>query len=75
MQTVTVKMPKRHVALLKDHARARGCSQAAVIRELVEKHLMPRHGLSLHELAKDLCGSVSGSRDLSTRKLKGYGGD
>ncbi len=75
MQTVTVKMPRRQVALLKDHARARGCSQGAVIRELVEKHLTPRRGLSLHDLAQDLCGSVSGPRDLSTRKLKGYGGD
>jgi hypothetical protein len=31
--------------------------------------------LSLHERAKDLCGSVSGPPDLSTRKLIGYGRD
>jgi hypothetical protein len=31
--------------------------------------------LSLHDRAKDLCGSVSGPPDLSTRKLIGYGRD
>jgi hypothetical protein len=29
--------------------------------------------LSLYERTKDLCGSVSGPPDLSTRKLIGYG--
>jgi hypothetical protein len=31
--------------------------------------------LSLHDLAKDFCGSVSGPSDLSTRPLTGYGRD
>jgi hypothetical protein len=31
--------------------------------------------LSLHDRAKDLCGSVSGPPDLSTRPLTGYGQD
>jgi hypothetical protein len=31
--------------------------------------------LSLYDRTKDLCGSVSGSPDLSTRKLTGYGSD
>jgi hypothetical protein len=31
--------------------------------------------LSLYDLTKDLCGSVSGPADLSTRKLTGYGRD
>jgi hypothetical protein len=30
---------------------------------------------SLYERTKDLCGSVSGTADLSTRKLTGYGRD
>lgn len=75
MQTVTLKMPKRHVQLLKDQARTRGCSQSAVIRDLVERHLTPGKRRSLYELAKDLCGSVAGPKDLSTRKLEGYGRD
>jgi len=31
--------------------------------------------ISLYDLSKDLCGSVSGPPDLSTRKLIGYGRD
>jgi hypothetical protein len=31
--------------------------------------------LSLYERTKDLCGSVSGPPDMSTRKLIGYGRD
>jgi len=75
METVTFKMEKRHVQLLKDSARKKGCSQAAVVRELIDNHLDQKSRPSLHDLAKDLCGCFSGSRDLSTRKLKGYGRD
>jgi hypothetical protein len=32
-------------------------------------------GASLHDRMKDLCGVLTGSRDLSTRKLTGYGRD
>jgi hypothetical protein len=31
--------------------------------------------ISLYDLTKDLCGSVHGPKDLSTRKLIGYGRD
>ena len=31
--------------------------------------------LSLYDQTKDLCGSVSGPPDMSTRKLIGYGRD
>jgi hypothetical protein len=31
--------------------------------------------LSLYELSKDLCGSISGPPDMSRRKLVGYGSD
>jgi hypothetical protein len=31
--------------------------------------------ISLYDLSKDLCGSVSGPSDLSTRELTGYGRD
>jgi predicted DNA-binding ribbon-helix-helix protein len=75
METVTVKMERRQLQLLKDIARTRGCSKAAVIRDLVERHLTGKKRPSLHEQAKDLCGSISGPRDLSTRKLTGYGRD
>ena len=76
METVTVKLERRHVELLKRRAKASGRSQGAVIRELIEQHLgEKRKRLSLHDRARDLCGSISGPRDLSTRKLTGYGRD
>jgi predicted DNA-binding protein len=68
-------MEKRQVDLLDNWAKTRGISKAAVVRELIEQHLTRKGRPSLHERAKDLCGSFSGSRDLSTRKLKGYGRD
>jgi hypothetical protein len=75
METVTLKMDRRHVELLKAHAATRGCSQAAVVRELIEAHLDRKTRRSLHDQASDLCGSVDGPQDLSTRQLKGYGRD
>lgn len=72
---MTLKMDRRHVQLLKAHAETRGCSQAAVVRELIDDHLGRKARPSLHDQARDLCGVVNGSKDLSTRKLKGYGRD
>jgi hypothetical protein len=68
-------MDRRHIQMLKDQAEASGRSQAAVVRGLIERHLGRRRRPSLHNQAKDLCGSVSGSRDASARKLRGYGRD
>jgi predicted DNA-binding protein len=75
MQTVTLKMDRQHIALLREQARTLGRSQAAIVRELIEQHLAPKRRLSLYERAKDLCGSVRGPKDLSTRPLTGYGRD
>lgn len=68
-------MDRRHVELLKAHAATRGCSQAAVVRELIEDHLGRLTRSSLYDQARDLCGCVDGPKDLSIRKLKGYGRD
>ncbi|HEY5041777.1 MAG TPA: ribbon-helix-helix protein, CopG family [Verrucomicrobiae bacterium] len=75
METVTLKMDRRHIALLKERAKSLGRSQAAIMRDLIDEHLAPKKRLSLYERAKDLCGSVRGSKDLSTRPLTGYGRD
>ncbi|MEQ1909944.1 MAG: hypothetical protein ABMA15_14035 [Vicinamibacterales bacterium] len=74
METVTLKLDRRHIQRLKDHAAASGRSQAAVVRDLIDRHLGGRTR-SLHDQAKDLCGVINGSKDTSTRSLKGYGGD
>lgn len=74
METVTLKLDRRHVQKLKERAVATGRSQAAVVRELIERHLGGRRR-SLHDQARDLCGTVAAGKDLSTRKPKGYGRD
>ena len=75
METVTLKMDRKHIALLKGQAKALGRSQAAVVRDLIDQHLAPKKRPSLYERAKEFCGSVSGPSDMSTRKLTGYGRD
>ena len=72
METVTLKVDRRHIEMLKQHAEASGRSQAAVIRDLIERHLGRKRRVSLHDQSKDLCGSVSLSKDSATRRLKGY---
>jgi hypothetical protein len=75
METLTMKLEPKQKALLKERANALGRSQGAIIRGLIEEHLGKKQRPSLYEQAKDLCGSVRGSRDLSTKPLAGYGRD
>ncbi len=75
MDTVTLKLERRHVRMLKDQADATGRSQAGVVRDLIERHLVTRKRRSLHDRAADLCGSLSAGRRASSRALKGYGRD
>jgi hypothetical protein len=75
METVTLKMDRKHIALLKEKAKALGRSQGAIVRELIDEHLAAKKRPSLYDLTKDLCGSVRGPKDLSTRPLTGYGRD
>jgi len=75
METITLKLERRHVQMLDARARASRRSKAAIVRELIDRHLGADERSSLHDRARDLCGSVDASRDLSTRKLTGYGRD
>ena len=58
METVTIKMERKHVALLKAQAKVLGRSRAAVVRDLIDQHLAQKKRPSLHDLARDLCGSI-----------------
>ena len=78
METVTLKLERKQVALLRGQAKALKRSQSAIIRDLIDTHLDPKSPHkrpSLYDLTKDLCGSVRGPKDLSTRPLTGYGRD
>jgi hypothetical protein len=74
VETVTLKLDRRHVQKLRARSRATGRSQAAVVRDLIDRHLGAEQP-SLHEQAQDVCGSVDGVKNLSTRRLSGYGRD
>jgi len=73
VEKVTFKMERKQIALLKERAKALGRSQAAIMRDLIDEHLSKKEQPSLYDLTKDLCGSVRGPKDLSTRRLTGYG--
>jgi hypothetical protein len=75
MEIVTLKMDRKYIALLREQAKALGRSQAAIVGDLIKQHLAPKKRRSLYERAKDLCGSIRGPKDLSTRPLAGYGRD
>jgi len=75
METVTIKLEPKQKALLKERAKALGRSQGAIVRDLIDEHLGKTKRPSLYEQARDLCGSVRGSRNLSTKPLAGYGRD
>jgi len=71
---LTIKLDSGQIGWLRSQAKARGCSKGAIVRDLIEQR-RTRANKCLHERMADLCGSLEGSKDLSTRKLKGYGRD
>jgi hypothetical protein len=75
VDTMTLKLDRRHRQLVRERARVSGRSEAAVLRELIERHLTPGGRPSLHDRARDVCGSVAAAADSSARSLAGYGRD
>jgi len=75
MNGLTIKLDSEQIQWVQGQAKARGCSKAAVVREIIDERRNDRGKGSLHDRMRDLCGTLSGSPDLSTRKLKGYGRD
>ena len=72
---ITIKLEAAQISWLSSEAKARRCSKALIVRDLIERQRMRTGRQSLHERMQDLCGTLKGSKDLSTRKLKGYGRD
>ena len=71
MNGVTIKLAPEQLAWLARQAKAKRCSKALIVRDLIDRQ---RNGnQSLGERMRDLCGVLKGSPDLSTRKLKDYG--
>jgi len=72
MTTLTIKLEPAQAAGLSRHARALKRSKGGVIRTLIQQQQTGPHG-SVGQARADLCGCLRGSKDLSTRLLKGYG--
>lgn len=78
MTTLTVKMPERLSAKMKDEAAERGMNCSEFVRQAIESMLesegRPGAGTCL-SLASDLAGCLDSSRDLAThpRHMKGFG--
>ena len=76
MNGLTIKLDAGQMDCLKRQAKTRGCSQALIVRDLIERQRgAATRKTSLHDRMRDLCGSLNGSPNLSTRNLKGYGRD
>jgi hypothetical protein len=72
MKSLTVKLEPDQDAWLEQQARQSRRSKGGIIRELIAERQLTKGGSVGHQL-RDLCGSLKGSKDLSTRPLKGYG--
>ena len=72
MTTLTIKLEREQEAWLEQQAKVLKRSKGGIIRDLIQRQRV-RPGGSLGQALADLCGCLSGSKDLSTRPLKGYG--
>lgn len=72
MRSLTIKLEPAQDAWLTAQARALKRSKGDIVRELIQQRQTAPNG-SLSQALADLKGSLRGSKDLSTRPLKGYG--
>lgn len=72
MHTLTIKLESAQEAWLRRQSKALKRSKGAIIRELISQQQAGMNG-SLGQALADLRGCLKGSKDLSTRPLKGYG--
>jgi hypothetical protein len=70
--TLTIKLAPEQAAWLAQQAKSSRRSKGGIVRDLIHRQQIRPDG-SLGEALADLCGCVRGSKDLSTRPLKGYG--
>ena len=72
MRSLTIKLESAQDAWLTQQARALKRSKGDIVRELIQQRQARPNG-SVGQSLADLRGCLRGSRDLSTRPLKGYG--
>lgn len=72
VKTLTIKLEPHQEEWLSRQSRALKRSKGSLLRELIDERQGAKSD-GVGPLLRDLCGSLEGSRDLSTRSLKGYG--
>ena len=74
MKTFTVKLPEPLAMRLSRRARELGCPRSEIVRDASERSRKGDASANCHELMMDVCGSVDGPKDLSTKLkyLKGF---
>ena len=72
MQTLTIKLKPEQDAWLRKQAAALKRSKGGIVRDLIDQRQAGQNG-SLGGALADLRGCLQGSKNLSTRSLKGYG--
>jgi hypothetical protein len=75
MKTITVKLPDPLAAWLAQRARVLGRPKSDLVREALQRASEGTSGASCHDLFADVCGIVSGPKDLSTnpKHMSGFG--
>jgi len=70
MKGITIKLPEAVAQQLKEQARQRGCSIAALIRERIEA--LPPSASSVYQISADLAGSLAGSGAPATNRRRRF---
>lgn len=75
MKILTLRIDDGLARWLSEEARHGGRTKSDIVREALLKQRNGKRPLSLHDRMKDLCGMISGPRDLSTnpKYLEGFG--
>lgn len=66
MRNLTVKLPESLAFWLSRRAKELGRPRSEIVREVLELSRKNGSWPSCHDLKMDVCGSVDGSKDLST---------
>jgi hypothetical protein len=71
MKGITIKLPARTLAQLREEARATGRSVADLVRERLDASAA-RPGPSVHALTSDLAGVLTGGRKSATNERRRF---
>jgi hypothetical protein len=73
VKTLTIKLESGQDAWLQAQAQSLRRSKGSILRDLITERQRGAGKGSLGHTLRDLCGTVEGPQDLSTRSTKGYG--